>query len=912
MKKKISSLQKKYDDLVEAQGDESEEAKSLKQTLSQLNTEYIATEKAQNKSKKASQDLEVKILNQKASVGKLEKELGDAETALNDLASENGTSETAFDSLTKEIDSQEKELKKLKKQYANVVLEQGETSTEAQQLATKITELNGDLKKNKSSLKSAESAVDKLGDSFEDAGSEAETAGDGFTIMKGTIADLMSSAIQGLISGIGDLATEFLGLSEATKEYRSMQAKLEGSAETFGYSVDYATGKYKEFYKYLGDDQASTNAITNLMGLQTSQESLSKLTEGAIGVWSAYGDSIPIESLTESINETAQVGKVTGVMADALNWAGESEDKFNEKLKKCNTTQERADLIADMLNKTYGESKKKYDENTGSIQDLASAEVELKDTQAEIADTVDPLNTALTELKNDALEKLQPVIQAVVDGFMAMKKWAEENPVVIEVLKGVVIGLATAFTGLAIALGIQALINGVQKAMALLNTTLLANPITWVIAGITALVVAFLYLWNNVDGFRKFFENAWKKIKEVVKSVWESYLKPTIQAIGDLLVKVWKNYLSPTIESLKKAFETAFSMIKKYWDETLQPTFKALGDFFKKVWDDFVKPTIETMKVVFDTVFKSIKGIWNEVLKPVFKALGTVLKSTWDNVLKPTLNTLKNLFTTVFKAVKTVWDNVLKPVIKAIGTVLYNVWKTQLKVVLTLIKTTFKTVFGAVKTVWNKVLKPVFKAIGSAFKTMWDNVLKPTIDAISGAFDTMGSTIKGIWNGIWSAIKGVINSILGGVESMANGVVGGINKVIDVLNNLSFTIPKWVPKYGGKKFGFDLNHLNEISIPRLAEGGLARKNDPFLAVVGDNKKQDEIISPVDTMRKIIADELRELKDALVFGGVGGSITNASNSKVTNNTFNQYITSPQPLSRLDIYRQTRNLQKLYSK
>ena len=68
----------------------------------------------------------------------------------------------------------------------------------------------------------------------------------------------------------------------------------------------------------------ATNAVTNLMGLKVSTETLSNLANSAIGVWSAYGDSIPIESLTESMNESAQVAKVTGVLADALNWAGMS------------------------------------------------------------------------------------------------------------------------------------------------------------------------------------------------------------------------------------------------------------------------------------------------------------------------------------------------------------------------------------------------------------------------------------------------------------------------------------------------------------------------------------------------------------------------------------------------------------
>lgn len=266
-------------------------------------------------------------------------------------------------------------------------------------------------------LDGTDSGMDDLADSIEDAGDAAEQGGDGFTTMKGIIADLASNAIQAGISAVSDFAGEILGLSEATREYREMQAKLQGSAESFGYSVEFAKDQYSEFYRYLADDQATTNAVTNLMGLQTSTQSLQELTEASIAVWSAYGDSIPIESLTESINETAQVAQVTGVLADALNWAGISEDDFNEKLQNLTTTQKRADLIADTLNDTYGASKAAYDEMTGGIQDANEAELELKETQAELGETLEPVNTAITKLKNKALKGVEPLVEAVADAF---------------------------------------------------------------------------------------------------------------------------------------------------------------------------------------------------------------------------------------------------------------------------------------------------------------------------------------------------------------------------------------------------------------------------------------------------------------------------------------------------------------
>lgn len=152
-----------------------------------------------------------------------------------------------------------------------------------------------------SELKDTDDKFENLGKKAKKSGEDAEDGSEGFTIMKGAVADLVSNAIQGAISAIGDFVGSMLELTEATEEYRAMQSKIEGSANSFGYSVDFANSKYQEFYKYLGDDQMATNAITNLMGLGTSTESLTSLAEGAIGVWASYGDSIPIEALTESI-----------------------------------------------------------------------------------------------------------------------------------------------------------------------------------------------------------------------------------------------------------------------------------------------------------------------------------------------------------------------------------------------------------------------------------------------------------------------------------------------------------------------------------------------------------------------------------------------------------------------------------
>lgn len=132
--------------------------------------------------------------------------------------------------------------------------------------------------------------------------------------------------------GVKALADGVVQITDSSKEYRTILGTLEVSSKQAGYTQEQTTEIYKKFQAVLGDTQKAATATANLQALKLSQEDLTVLMEQAIGAWATYGDSIPIDSLSESINETVQVGKVTGVFADALNWAGTSEDEFNEKL----------------------------------------------------------------------------------------------------------------------------------------------------------------------------------------------------------------------------------------------------------------------------------------------------------------------------------------------------------------------------------------------------------------------------------------------------------------------------------------------------------------------------------------------------------------------------------------------------
>lgn len=413
--------------------------------LDSLKQQYNLVVEQQGENSKAAQDLMVKINNQQAAVSKTEKAINQYNAKLDELTASSNQTVTASQKLTDEINDQETELNQLKSKYKDVILSQGEASDEAKQLASEITSLSEKLQANKIKMADADDAADKLSRALDKTEKETEETSKSFTLMDGVLSGVISNGISTATGKITEFVGSLFELGDATEEYRSMMAKVEGSANSFGYSIDFAKDQYKEFYSYVKDDQMATNAITNLMGMKVSTEAVSDAADAAVAVWSAYGDSIPIEGLTEAINESAIVGQVTASLADTINWAKRSnedwtaamaghtkaqeafnqaikdgenqEDAYSAALAACSSTQERAELIAQTLNKTYGKSKDTYDKLAGSLIEANKAELELKETQADLAETLAPLQTEFTRLQNKALKALSPVIEDVTDDF---------------------------------------------------------------------------------------------------------------------------------------------------------------------------------------------------------------------------------------------------------------------------------------------------------------------------------------------------------------------------------------------------------------------------------------------------------------------------------------------------------------
>lgn len=252
---------------------------------------------------------------------------------------------------------------------------------------------------------------------------------------------------------------------------------------------------------------------------------------------------------------------------------------------------------------------------------------------------------------------------------------------------------------------------------------------------------------------------------------------------------------------------------KELWSGVIE-CLKDIGKWFLDIWNQWIQPVI-------DTVIEVLRDLWENHLKPL-----------WDEILK--------VITSIGNFILTLWNKRLKPVvdwlIASFGPVFVNVFNNITK--------TVGTVIGDVIDAIKSVLK-VFRGLLDFFTGVFSGDWKKAWNGIKTFF-------LGIWDGIVAGVKAPINIIIGLFEGLVNGVIGAVNGIIRAVNKLSFKVPDWVPGIGGKNFGFNLKEVKSLSIPRLASGGYVAANTPQLAVVGDNRREGEIIAPESKIAEAVA------------------------------------------------------------
>ena len=319
---------------------------------------------------------------------------------------------------------------------------------------TALAKLNSELSENDKLLKEAEDSadgcaksIDGYGKAVKDAAGKTDDLDDGLGGIGGALKGLrnedgsfnlggVTSALSNLkgllvgsaiVTGAKEVKDAIFEIVESTEEYRKIMGTLEVSSAAAGYTAEETAQVYQELQAVLGDTQTAATATANLQALGLAQEDLKVLVDEVIGAWATYGDSIPIDSLSEAVNETVQAGKVTGVFADVLNWAGVNEDEFNEKLAACADQSERAQLVlVQLANQGLRETGQAWKDANQDIMEMNRSQEELNAAMARLGELLTPIAAGIVGFTADIVEDVTAAITAISDLISKIREAREE------------------------------------------------------------------------------------------------------------------------------------------------------------------------------------------------------------------------------------------------------------------------------------------------------------------------------------------------------------------------------------------------------------------------------------------------------------------------------------------------------
>lgn len=261
---------------------------------------------------------------------------------------------------------------------------------------------------------------DEANKAITDTTRKAEQSSKSFRISFASIGKFAAKAGTALVTAGTAIAGAMVSLADNTREYRTEMAKLDTAFITNGHSSETAIKTYKDLQAVLGETDQAVEAANHLAVLCSTQEELQKWTDICAGVYATFGASLPIEGLTEAANETAKTGVVTGSLADALNWAGISEDEFNMTLAACSSEQERQGTIMHTLIGTYGDAAEQFKKTNEQVMASNTAHDNLNAAMAKLGDAAEPAVTMVINAVAKLAESTLPLVEGITSAVLAL------------------------------------------------------------------------------------------------------------------------------------------------------------------------------------------------------------------------------------------------------------------------------------------------------------------------------------------------------------------------------------------------------------------------------------------------------------------------------------------------------------
>lgn len=466
--------------------------------------------------------------------------------------------------LTNEYGENSSQVQKAEKAYANTESTISKLKTAFNETTAYANKLSSEISDNDTKLDGLKTSADGATSSVKDYSKATKEAGDVSNDTKTDVEQLQTSFEKLEVAQIAsDFASDMIenikGAVEESKEYLKIMGSLEVSSSHLNYTTNETKQTYKQLIGVLGDTQSAATTTANLQAIGLEQSQLTQITKGAIGAWAQYGDSIPIDGLAESINETIKTGQVTGNFADMLNWAGTSEDEFNEKLEQCSDNSERAQLVLDeMANQGLMKSADAWNENNKALVESNKAQDDYNEAMADFSKAVMPVFTEFTK-----------ALTTIIQIFSELPEPAQK---MIAVFIGI-IAVLTTIAPLILAVGTAC--GWSAGGVAALTTA--AAPVIAIIVAIIAAIMAIILVIQNWDEVLNFLTETWESVCNKVSELWEGFKKSWEDGFNNV-----KQKINDFFQNLGENFANGLNNFQNWISNMLSEIVNWAKDFASK------------------------------------------------------------------------------------------------------------------------------------------------------------------------------------------------------------------------------------------------------------------------------------------------------------------------------------------
>ena len=604
----------------------------------------------------------------------------------------------------------------------------------------------------------------------------------------GKAGKAIGAAVVSMGAAIGAAGAAFLGLAEETREARENMGKLETSFTTAGHSAEAAKDTYTELYGILGDDGQATEAAAHLAKLTNSEQELAQWTDICTGVYATFSDSLPIENLTEAANETAKTGAITGGLADALNWAGVSEDQFQAKLDACTSEQERQALITETLNGLYSEAADKYKEVNGDIIAAQKATASLNDAMAALGAIAEPIVTKLKQLAADLLQQITPFISLIGEGLTGALEGAEGAAQQFsEGLLGLVTfaiekltELLPSFLDFAFQM-ISTLATGIAQSLPTLVPALVqlvADVVQVLIDNIPLLIDAALQL---ITGLAQGIINAIPVLVAALPQLITSLIDGLLAAIPQI-IQAGIDLLTSLVAALPEIITAIVAAIPEIINGIITAVIESIPQIIQ-AGIDLLVALIQALPEIITTIVQAIPQIISGIVNAL---IGNIDKIIMAGV-QLFVALIQNLPTIIVEIVKAV-PQIVSGIVSAFGSLVGEMVKAGAN----LLHGLWEGISGAASWLWEKVsgwASSLVSGIKDFFgihspSTVFAEIGGNMADGVGVGF---GENMTGVESDMTAAMGGAgaltaaeaVNAVNNGIIANIEGLSGAVNAIVE-------------------------------------------------------------------------------------------------------------------------------------